>query len=130
MPRPRITVVGSLNIDYIASVERLPIAGQTVPATHLIRRFGGKGANQALAAARQGAAVTLIGCVGRDEEGQTYRKLLRPEGVSTAGILTSKSALSGMAMIAVDEQAENIIIVAAGANGKLTSNMVRGRSRF
>src|ERR1035438_7349802 len=61
-----VVVVGSLNIDYIASVKRLPAAAETVAATGLVRRFGGKGANQAVAAARQGARVSMIGCVGAD----------------------------------------------------------------
>ena len=71
-----VTVVGSLNIDYIASVQRLPSAGETVPAIAFIRRFGGKGANQALAAARQGAVVNMIGCVGDDADGRAYRQQL------------------------------------------------------
>src|SRR5216117_3667546 len=99
---PKIAVVGFLNIDLIASVERLPVAGQTVAATNFIRRFGGKGANQAVAAARQGAAVSLIGCVGDDAEGRAYRQRLRAEGLVTTGISTTSQALTGTALIAVD----------------------------
>src|SRR5437870_4340835 len=126
---PKIAVVGSLNIDLIASVERLPVAGQTVAATSFSRRFGGKGANQAVAAARQGAAVSLIGCVGDDAEGRAYRQRLRAEGLVTTGISTTSQALTGTALIAVDRKGENIIVVASGANGQLTPAMVRTQER-
>jgi len=69
---PDVVVVGSLNFDYIAGVERLPMPGETIAAYSLIRRFGGKGANQAVAAARQGARVAIIGCVGADKQGEAY----------------------------------------------------------
>jgi len=125
--RPTIVIVGSLNVDYIASVERLPVAGETVPATHLIRRFGGKGANQAIAAARQGASVSMIGCLGHDAVGQTYRQRLRAEGIATAGVSMAPASPTGTALIAFDRQGENIIIVSAGANGELSPAMVRSR---
>src|SRR5947209_2641075 len=88
--RPKIAVVGSLNIDYIASVERLPTAGETIAAAGFIRRFGGKGANQAVAGARQGARVALIGCVGDDDDGTAYRRRLTAEHISSAGISTTQ----------------------------------------
>jgi ribokinase len=115
----RVIVVGSLNVDYIASVLRLPEPGQTVSAHQWIRRFGGKGANQAMAAARQGAKVSMIGCVGADDEGRAYRKRLRAAGIDSRGVSTTKGALTGTALIAVDARAENTIIVASGANGEL-----------
>jgi ribokinase len=118
--RPKVIVVGSLNVDYIAGVERLPAAGETVAATDLLRRFGGKGANQAVAAARQGAKVTLIGCVGADDNGRAYLKHLRREGIDVTGMSRSGNAPTGTALIAVDTRGENTIIVAAGANGELT----------
>jgi len=125
MPACKLVVVGSLNIDYIASVQRLPGAGETVPASGLVRRFGGKGANQALAAARQGAQVSLIGCVGADEAGRAYRRRLREEGINAAGISTTARALTGTALIAVDPAGENVIVVAPGANAALKASAVR-----
>jgi len=114
-----------LNVDYIASVERLPAAGETVLATHFIRRFGGKGANQAIAAARQGASVSLIGCLGDDANGQAYRQRLRAESITTSGISTFQETPTGTALIAVDRNGENSIVVAAGANSKLSAGRVR-----
>jgi ribokinase len=123
---PRVVVVGSLNLDYIASVEKLPTPGETVAAWGLIRRFGGKGANQAVAAARQGAKASLIGCVGDDDDGRAYCKQLKAEGIDVAAITRTGRALTGTALIAVAGNAENIIIVAAGANGRLTAASIRG----
>src|SRR5215831_2968619 len=100
--KPKVVVIGSLNLDYIAGVERLPAPGETLTAYSLLRRFGGKGANQAIAAARQGASVALIGCVGADKEGEAYCERLRLEGIDTVGISSTSKALTGTAVIAVD----------------------------
>lgn len=128
MARPHVVVVGSLNIDYIASVERLPAPGQTVTAGRLVRRFGGKGANQAVAAARQGARVSFIGSIGDDENGKSYLKRLRQERIAIGGIVTKKESLTGTALIAVEESAENVIIVAPESNGRLTAADVRAQA--
>jgi ribokinase len=125
----RVVVVGSLNVDYVAAVERLPAAGETVAATGLVQWFGGKGANQAVAAARQGARVGMIGCVGADDAGRAYCQRLRAEGIDVTGITVSKRALTGTALIAVDKAAENSIIVAAGANGELKRAAIRAQRR-
>ena len=125
----KLVVVGSLNIDYIAAVKRLPAAGETVAATGLVQRFGGKGANQAVAAARQGARVSMIGCVGADDAGRAYCQRLRAEGIDTAGVSTTRKALTGTALIAVDRAAENSIIVAAGANGELKPAAIRAQRK-
>ena len=123
---PRVVVVGSLNLDLIAQVERLPAAGETVPASDLLRRFGGKGANQAVAAARQGAAVTMIGCVGDDADGAAYRKhLAHREGINVRAIRTIPRTPTGTALIAVDRRGQNSIVVVAGANARLTAATVR-----
>ncbi len=124
---PKIVVIGSLNIDYIASVERLPSPGQTIAAHSLIRRFGGKGANQAVAAARQGAKVSMVGCVGEDAEGQAYRQRLRREGINVSGLFQAPKVLTGTALIAVDRKAENMIIVAASANAELRPSAIRAQ---
>lgn len=120
-----IAVVGSLNLDYICSVDRLPRPGETVRAVDVIRRFGGKGANQALAAASQGASVRMVGCVGNDSEGHAYVKRLQSERISTLGITMTSDVSTGSAFIAVDRSGENTIVVAAGANGKLSPGLVR-----
>jgi ribokinase len=120
-----MAVIGSLNVDLIAGVGHLPAPGQTVAAATLDKRLGGKGANQAVAAARQGARVTLIGCVGDDPDGRSYLDHLRREGVSVHGVKTSRNTNTGTALIAVDAIGENQIIVYPGANGSLTAGLVR-----
>ena len=125
----KVVVVGSLNIDYIAAVEHLPAAGETVPATGLVQRFGGKGANQAVAAARQGARVGMIGCVGADDAGRAYCQRLRAEGIDVTGVTATNRALTGTALIAVDKAAENSIIVAAAANGELKPAAIRAQRK-
>lgn len=122
-----VTVVGSLNVDLIVDVQRLPRAGETVAASQLTRRFGGKGANQALAAARQGARVTMVGCVGDDAEGRTYMDQLRREGITISTMKTARGTSTGTAFIAVDADAENQIIVYPGANGQLSGGAVRSQ---
>ena len=94
--------MGSLNVDLIASVAKLPHPGETVASTGVTKLFGGKGANQAIAAARQGVAVNFIGCVGGDPEGRAYQQRLKSEGISTTGVATRKDALTGTAIIGVD----------------------------
>jgi ribokinase len=117
-----VVIVGSLNVDYIASVTTLPTAGQTVAASGLIRRFGGKGANQAVAAARQGAKVFLAGCVGADNEGRAYCARLKHEGIDISALRRVDNVFTGTALIAVDRTGENQIIVAPGANGHVAAD--------
>lgn len=125
-----VVVVGSLNVDHIAAVKRLPSAGETVSASSLEKRFGGKGANQALAAARHGALVTMIGCLGDDPDGRDYRNHLRREGINCSAVNTVKGG-TGSAFIAVDAKGENQIIVIPGANAALTSPTLKmQRSRI
>lgn len=124
---PRLAVVGSLNLDIIAQVARLPAPGETVPGTKLLRRFGGKGANQAVAAARQGAAVSLIGCVGDDADGAAYVARLAAEGIDPAGLHRTTLAPTGTALIGIDARGENAIICTAGANGRLGAAQVRAQ---
>jgi len=114
-PQPRIVVVGSLNVDYTLRVPRIPEPGETLTASLMLTCFGGKGANQAVAAARAGSSVSLIGCVGKDEAGRRYVEALQSEGIDTSGILSSDLP-TGSAFIAVDDAGENTIIVNPGAN--------------
>ncbi|WP_337002580.1 MULTISPECIES: PfkB family carbohydrate kinase [unclassified Microbacterium] len=111
-----LTVVGSINVDLTARADRLPQAGETVGGGRLVREAGGKGANQAAAAARLGARVRMIGAVGTDADGAWMRAELDAAGVDTAGIRTSDE-LTGVALIVVDREGENQIAVCEGANG-------------
>ena len=115
---PRVTVVGSLNTDISLAVPHLPGPGETVlSAAAAVTGAGGKGANQAVAAARLGAAVRMVGCCGDDQFGSRLRSALAAEGVDTGGVRVVAGAASGVALITVDPAGENAIAVAAGANG-------------
>ncbi len=115
-----------MNVDYFTQVRSLPKSGETVAALDYGVRFGGKGANQALAAARQGAAVSLIGSLGEDEMGATYRKRLSAEGIDLRGVVSCDHP-TGSAFISVDRKGENTIVVASGANGRLTEAMIEAQ---
>ena len=112
----RLTVVGSINLDFVASAPKLPRAGETVTGATLARHPGGKGGNQALAAQRLGAEVCLIGRVGRDGMAEEAMALLLAEDVDVGAVVTDAEAATGVALIAVDPEGENQIVVAAGAN--------------
>jgi ribokinase len=113
-----VTVVGSLNTDISLAVPHLPGPGETVlSAASAAIGGGGKGANQAVAAARLGAAVRMVGCCGDDEFGARLRAGLAAEGVDASGVRVVAGAASGVALITVDAAGENAIAVAAGANG-------------
>ena len=114
--RPRVTVLGSLNMDISVTVPRLPEPGATVLGTAARFTPGGKGANQAVAAARLGASVRMAGCVGDDDFGRRLLAALRDEGVNADDVLVTANAPTGLAMISVDHAGENIITVAPGAN--------------
>jgi ribokinase len=116
---PSVVVVGAVNVDLIAAVARRPGGGETVLATRLQRRPGGKGANQAAAAARAGAAVWLIGAVGADTDGAGQIAELDRAGVATAYVRAIEGVPTGAAFISVTPDGENSIIVAAGANSEL-----------
>lgn len=112
----RITVVGSINLDFVATAPKLPRAGETVTGAELARHPGGKGANQALAAQRLGAEVCMIGRVGRDAMAEEAMGLLLADDVDIGGVLADADQPTGVALIAVDPDGENQIVVAAGAN--------------
>ena len=118
MAGPRITVVGSANLDLVAFTERLPRPGETLTATDFERVPGGKGANQAVAAARLGADVRFVGCVGDDEHGRLALAGLEDAGVDLSALRHADEP-TGIAMIVVDGAAENQIVVVPGANARL-----------
>ena len=118
-----MTVVGSVNLDLIARCERLPEPGETVIGAHLDRNPGGKGANQAVAAARLGAGVRLIGRVGRDGFAAEALAGLREAGVDTDAVCAGDEP-TGVALILVDAAGENQIVVASGANATLNAAAV------
>lgn len=110
-----VVVVGSANLDLVASVDELPRPGQTLIATGYAEHAGGKGLNQAVACARMGARTAFVGCVGNDDAGKGLRAILEREGIDTSGLL-AVDAPTGRAFINVDAHGENAIVVVSGAN--------------
>lgn len=117
--RTEVAVVGSVNVDLVATVSRLPRPGQTVPAHGFQQLPGGKGANQAVAAARLGRRVAFVGLTGADAEGAAARAGLEREGVDVAHLGIAPGAATGRAIVLVAEDAENSIVVVGGANALL-----------
>ncbi|HRQ00905.1 MAG TPA: ribokinase [Terrimesophilobacter sp.] len=115
-----IVMVGSANMDIVLGVERIPAPGETVLATSLAKHPGGKGLNQAVAAARAGATTTMIGAVGTDENGNELETVMTEAGID-ARMLRHVAEPTGTAMISVDTTGENAIIVASGANATITT---------
>ncbi|MHC9292113.1 ribokinase [Mycobacterium sp. LTG2003] len=116
----RVFVVGSLNADHRVRVARIPSAGETVIGGDVAVSPGGKGANQAVAAARAGASVTLVGAVGADRDGELLLARLAADDVDTSHIRVVPHASTGRAMVTVDDDGENSIVVSPGANSRLT----------
>ncbi|MDH3806668.1 MAG: PfkB family carbohydrate kinase, partial [Gammaproteobacteria bacterium] len=117
---PSIVVVGSVNLDIVATAKRLPVAGETVTDAELGRFPGGKGANQALAAQRLGADVKLVARVGADSTADEALTLLRKGGVDLSNVESVEDMATGVALIAVAASGENQIVVAPGANRSLS----------
>lgn len=120
-----VLVVGSLNMDLVAQVRDMPRPGETIIGHSFHTMMGGKGANQAVAAARLGAKVAMIGCLGNDEFGGSMQEILERELVDTSGVRSVENVSSGTAMIIVDQSGENSIIVAPGANHHLKEDDVQ-----
>jgi ribokinase len=120
----RVVVVGSLNVDLTLNVAAIPRPGETVLALDQGQGCGGKGANQAVAAARAGAATLMVGCVGTDPGAELLLARLGADGVDVSRV-TAGPWPTGLAVVAVDETGENAIIVAAGANGHCGAGQVR-----
>lgn len=123
--KPRILVIGSSNTDMVVSVEKFPAPGETLLGRKFLMNPGGKGANQAVAAARLGADVTFVTKVGNDMFGEQAKLQFNKEGIRTDFILTDPLNASGIALITVDQQGENTIVVAQGANATLDVNDLR-----
>jgi len=114
-----IVVLGSLNMDFLVRVEHLPAPGETVLGSGFETLPGGKGANQAHAAGKLGAAVRMLGCVGRDVFGEQLKASLTSAGVDVSGISVTEKHPTGVALISVDRAGQNSIVVASGANHAL-----------
>ena len=119
-----IVVVGSLNMDLVVRMPQIPRPGETLLGGVFKTFPGGKGANQAVAAARLGAHVTMIGCIGDDGFGKEMRVALESEGIDTTHVLVHPEAATGVALIQVDAQGQNSIAVASGANFRLSGSDV------
>lgn len=120
----QLCVLGSINADHIISVPRFAKAGETLTGYGYQIAYGGKGANQAVAAARLGAKVDFIGCIGDDEIGRAMKMAFAKDGINTTPIQEITGETTGVAMIQVTEQGENSIVISAGANGRLDDSVV------
>jgi ribokinase len=120
MPQPRIVVIGSANTDMVVKAPRIPGPGETVLGGRFVMAAGGKGANQAVAAARLGAHVTMVACLGQDVFGRQTKENLTRDGIDTSHLIWDGQAPSGIALIMLSEEGENSIAVAPGANAELT----------
>jgi ribokinase len=125
-----VAVVGSINFDLTLRTPRMPRPGEAVAATGSTSGPGGKGLNQAVAAARQGATAALVGCVGTDAAGAEMLAMLEHEGVDVAGVAKLPGVGSGLASVIVTDDAENAIVVALGANASLTEERVHRHGRL
>lgn len=123
-PAPVVTVVGSLNMDLVIRVPRIPRPGETVLGGDMARFRGGKGANQAVAAARLGARTAMIGRVGDDDFGASLRETMLQDGIDVSRLIATPATPSGVGMIFVGPNGQNAIAVASGANSRVTTSDV------
>ncbi|WP_260961845.1 ribokinase [Pseudomonas citri] len=119
----KVVVIGSLNMDLVTRAPRLPRGGETLIGQSFSTIPGGKGANQAVAAARLGAQVSMVGCVGSDAYGQQLREGLLAEGIDCQAVGVVDGS-SGVALIVVDDNSQNAIVIVAGANGALSPDVL------
>lgn len=119
----KVVVIGSLNMDLVTRAPRLPRGGETLIGKSFATVSGGKGANQAVAAARLGADVSMVGCVGSDAYGAQLRGALLAEQIDCQAVSTVDDS-SGVALIVVDDNSQNAIVIVAGANGALTPQVI------
>lgn len=120
MTTPRLVVLGSINVDHIMNISQFPKPGETIIGHHYQIAFGGKGANQAVACGRSGADITFIACVGDDAIGRQIISQLKTDNIHTDTIRVIPKTPTGVAMILVNEDGENVISIVSGANGALT----------
>ena len=125
-----VVVVGSANLDFTIEVDRPPHQGETIFGRDLLVSFGGKGANQAVAARRAGANVTFIGKVGQDRHGEEIRKNLETIGIDGAGLISDATCGTGVAFILVDPSGGNQIVVVSGCNYRLTPEELESRDQL
>ncbi|MDF3130441.1 ribokinase [Kiritimatiellaeota bacterium B1221] len=118
--KPSITVIGSANVDYIMQVPHLPAKGETVMDASFFQAFGGKGANQAVAAARAGGEITFVGALGNDATAKVYLEGLKADGLNTDHVSMERDTAGGSALIMFDGQGDNYLSVAPGANACVT----------
>lgn len=122
-----LVVLGSINVDHILNLEHFPAPGETVTGQEYQVAFGGKGANQAVAAGRSGADIAFIACVGDDDTGRHVCKQLACDKIDTSSISSIQDAATGVALIFVNGAGENVIGIHSGANGALTPELVADR---
>jgi ribokinase len=122
---PRVRVFGSLNVDLVAYVDQLPKPGQTRHGKRFLTAAGGKGLNQAIAAALAGAEVSMIGSVGSDEHGRWLTQTAAYDGIDTHSIVSREDFFTGVALIEVNDRGENSIIIVAGANHEADPALLR-----
>ena len=122
--RPRIAVIGSTNVDFCSYVARLPQAGETIGNGVFMQANGGKGANQAVAAARLGGDVSFVTAIGTDSIGDALLKHFENEGIDCSAVSRIADVSTGIALIVIDKKGENIITVNPGANAMLTCECI------
>ncbi|ERF79327.1 ribokinase [Gallibacterium genomosp. 2] len=120
----KLTVLGSINADHVIQVPHFPQPGETLSGQNYHIVYGGKGANQAVAAARLGAKVDFIACIGEDKIGLEMKQAFQKDGINTESIATIQGETTGIAMIQVADSGENSIVISAGANAHLTTDIV------
>ncbi|MBI5009613.1 MAG: ribokinase [Bacteroidia bacterium] len=116
----KITVIGSTNVDFLIKTEKLPAFGETVTGGVFFQNFGGKGANQAVGAARAGGNVTFVTCLGEDRYADTLLDNFKKDGIETSFVFKDKKEATGSALIMLDKDGNNYLSVASGANYKLS----------
>ena len=116
-----VVVIGSLNIDLVVRVDHFPLPGETLLGSDLLSIPGGKGANQAAAAAKLGKTVSLIGRVGNDGHGKKLLNSLTDYGVDISRVIVDPESPTGSAIITIDKNGENCIVISPGANGQVSS---------